>query len=143
MALLFFPAGKKGIASGKFPLDMIWKGKMSYWGGDGKRYSFQFCRVEDYEGMVHELDVSEVRGNYNSGCTALVLRSPKNIWKFVNAHSFSEAGTGTDPIRPAYPTRKAAGSWRSASGALIPARTFLAARKSPAPLSGAGRTASR
>lgn len=102
----FSPAGKKGIASGKFPLDMIWKGKTSYWGGNGKWYSFQFCRVEDYEGTVHELDVSEVRGNYNSGCTALVLRSPKNIWKFVNVHSYFRGWHGDRPYPPSLSDEK-------------------------------------
>lgn len=38
----FSPAGKKGIASGNSPDDMIWKGKALMWpqGGDGKQYPF-------------------------------------------------------------------------------------------------------
>lgn len=98
----FSPAGKKGIASGNSPDDMIWKGKTLMWpqGGDGKQYPFQFCQVEDYEGAVHELDVSGARGNHNPGCTALVLRSPKHIWKFVNAHSYFSTWHRDEPYPP-------------------------------------------
>lgn len=98
----FSPAGKKGIASGNSPDDMIWKGKALMWpqGGDGKQYPFQFCQVEDYEGAVHELDVSMVRGNYNSGCTALVLRSPKHIWKFANVRLYFCDWYGDQPYPP-------------------------------------------
>lgn len=86
----FSPAGKKGIASGNSPDDMIWKGAEPdwLWIGKKKRYSFEFCQLEDYEGMVHELDVSVARGNKNLNyMTALLLRSPKNIWKFVGVHA--------------------------------------------------------
>lgn len=98
----FSPAGKKGIAGGNSPDDIIWKGKALMWpqGGDGKQYPFQFCRVEDYEGAVHELDVSMVRGNYNSGCTALVLRSPKNVWKFANVRLYFCDWYGDEPYPP-------------------------------------------
>ena len=139
----FSPAGKKGIAGGNSPDDIIWKGKTSYWEGNGKRYSFQFCRVEDCEGAVHELDVSMVRGNYNSGCTALVLRSPKHIWKFANVRHYFRYWHGDQPYPPIQADEKDAGSWRNGSRAFMPARIFLAARKSPAPVSGAGRTTSR
>lgn len=84
MARLLFPAGKKGIACGNSPLgyDLEWENVVL----ERKRYSFKFCQVEDYERTVYEMDASGARGNYNHNCTALVLRSPKNMRKFVKVH---------------------------------------------------------
>lgn len=79
----FSPAGKKSIASGNSPDDMIWTGEEPdwLWIGKKKRYSFEFCQLEDYEGTAHELDAFAARGNKNlNDMTALILRPPqKNI----------------------------------------------------------------